>query len=317
MASTSSTTENTTEEWKLSEYPYQTDYNDHFETPIKAYEDVAPILGWLASGQNGSSSNREDTDTAPTLYDPYFCNGRTKVLLQKLGFANVIHEKRDFYADIKNAEIPDNYDVFISNPPYSDTHKERCLEFCFKQLRQGTPRKRPFLLLMPNYTASKQYFRNLLSAKGGDGRQEDVVYLVPAMQESYHYEHPEKTGKNESPFESLWFCGVGSDRVDDFKKLWDSLNISSKPVLATSLAELESMNVITLKNRPNPRQRRKKRKNLYEDDANACTDVAKPRNSKEAELLSTQANALKAAATKGNNKSKYRDKSGERNRKRF
>ena len=25
-------------------YPYRADYNDHFETPLRAYQDVAPLL---------------------------------------------------------------------------------------------------------------------------------------------------------------------------------------------------------------------------------------------------------------------------------
>lgn len=104
------------------------------------------------------------------MYDPYYCDGRTKRYLHRLGFENVFHEKRDFYKDIEKSRVP-NFDILITNPPYSDTHKEKCLEFCIKQFREHG---KFFFLLMPNYVAARSYYRLLL----GDSVQ-DVSYLIP------------------------------------------------------------------------------------------------------------------------------------------
>jgi hypothetical protein len=75
-----------------------------------------------------------------------------------LGFTNVVHERRDFYQDIDNGNVP-LHDTIVTNPPFSDQHKKRCLEFAFHQLRT---KNRPFFILMPNYVAAREYYRNLL-----------------------------------------------------------------------------------------------------------------------------------------------------------
>lgn len=129
-------------------FPYRVDYNDHFETPKIAYVDICPLLDII------SAKSRE----CHCIYDPYFCNGRTKTLLCELGFSNVVHECRDFYQDIENDTIP-HHDTFVSNPPYSDQHKEKCLEFVLEQLRA---KDRPFFILMPNYVAAREYYRKLV-----------------------------------------------------------------------------------------------------------------------------------------------------------
>jgi hypothetical protein len=78
--------------------------------------------------------------------------------LLELGFSNVVHECRDFYQDIENHTIP-HHDTFVSNPPYSDQHKEKCLEFVMEQLHT---KDRPFFILMPNYVAAREYYRKLV-----------------------------------------------------------------------------------------------------------------------------------------------------------
>jgi hypothetical protein len=129
-------------------FPYKVDYNDHFETPEIAYRDILPLLDFV------SGKSRE----LHRIYDPYFCNGRTKKLLQDLGFPNVVHECRDFYHDMTNDTVP-QHDTLVTNPPYSDQHKEKCLTFVLEQLRT---KGRPFFVLMPNYVAAREYYRTLV-----------------------------------------------------------------------------------------------------------------------------------------------------------
>lgn len=166
------------------DYPYPVDYCDHFETSLEAYQDIDPILQAVAQAL-GHRDKRE-----LKIYDPYYCQGATIGLLCGLGYSrsNIFHRKRDFYKDIENKNIPD-YDVLVTNPPYSELHKEKCLSFCENS-------NKPYLLLLPNYIATKQYF---LSSP----HVQEIHYLAPP--DRYQYQHPEGTGHAASPFFSLWF----------------------------------------------------------------------------------------------------------------
>ena len=317
--------------WNPSDFPYPVDYNDCFETPLQAYQDVQPLIDWLAAAAGPASASREGDDESGVkpahdaagghqpgsicLYDPYYCNGRTALLLREhLGYTNVIHEKRDFYADIRHQTVPP-HEILITNPPYSDTHKTKCLDFCFQRLRSSA--RTPFLLLMPAYTASKQYFRNFLLQNGvkHDADEDEVVYIIPGQE--YQYDHPENTGKEESPFASLWFCGIGRDRVQALRTFLSSNGAGGWPCrVAFSLADLNAQNVVSLQNRPNPRQRRKRRlKSVPEarkepkSGGDCGEEVSTGRSS--------SAISLEHNISHTNKKSKYRNPSGKRTKKRF
>ena len=60
--------------------------SDHAETPVNAYEDLAPFLRAVGG----------------RIYDPYYCDGGVmdRLAAWPLGFRDVINENRDFYADI-------------------------------------------------------------------------------------------------------------------------------------------------------------------------------------------------------------------------
>ena len=57
-------------------YPFATDFCDHFETPRRAYADVAPALDALVA------KPRSET----RIYDPYYCDGAVKRHLRELGY---------------------------------------------------------------------------------------------------------------------------------------------------------------------------------------------------------------------------------------
>lgn len=168
---------------------FAVDYNDHFETPTVAYEDLIPALKLVATALKKPF---EDL----VIYDPYWCQGQMVSILNNLGFVNVINRNRDFYADIKNKCIPE-YDILITNPPYSGEHKVRLIEY-LKNTRK------PFCLLLPAYTATKSYWRDF-SESITKVYSEGLVYLMPPN--SYSYCHPEGTGKDLPPFYSSWFIG--------------------------------------------------------------------------------------------------------------
>jgi len=374
-----------------SSFPFPTEYNDHFETPLKAYEDIRPLLECIleeqqqrrrhrqqsnqntvgregppastastitASISSSSSTSTSTPKSSLTLYDPYYCNGRTKALLKQLGFDNVVHEKRDFYGDIRDGTVPE-YDVLVTNPPYSDIHKSKCLGFCFEQLADRGDGGKSFFVLLPDYVAAKQYYRELLKEHGfddggaGDRRRNDappaiIFYLVP--DEPYEYDHPEGTGKSTSPFRSIWFCGTsvgigGTSRStstagDNIRSVWEHLALNrttTLPRMYTSLQELEENNVVSFqRKRPNPKQRRKrklaaleKRESSIVQDRPTTAQRAPPvpfvrpspaRRDAGADGPTTNASKQReenVSGSSGNKRSKYRDATGNRTKRRF
>mmetsp|Transcript_5319 Transcript_5319/g.8976 ORF Transcript_5319/g.8976 Transcript_5319/m.8976 type:complete len:343 (+) Transcript_5319:148-1176(+) len=244
------------ERWSSGSYPYPTDYNDHFETPQRAYEDIYPLLQYCLQKNKKSNNN--------VIYDPYFCTGTAAILMEQTFKSNkhksplptsvrIHHKKADFYEDIRQNKVP-QYDILVTNPPYSSNHKERCLEFAVNQLKRNG---RPFFLLMPNYVSTKDYFRRITQTI-------QVVFIAPSTSHPYEYNHPEGTGHEKSPFESVWFCGVSGN--EDMKALKEKfIKFHSKhtstpiPRWAESLQGLIKVGGVSGEKRKNPRQRKKMR----------------------------------------------------------
>ena len=318
-----------------SHYPYKVDYNDHFETPRRAYEDVLPVLDLISPSARSSLQNKDSKKrkrpsspsvdrTEHTLYDPYFCAGRTKTLLTSLGFPNVQHEKRDFYADIRSGAVP-TFDTLITNPPYSENHKERCIEFAVQSFRKEG---KPFLLLMPNYVALKEYWRKLTQTAVGK-EADDIVFVVPAS--PYEYDHPEGTGHDIPPFASLWFCGVGKSLVEECRRAYGGQSGGNGPRIACSVKELQAIGAVKSGNRKNAKKRRKIKQLLAQTAGSAdavgtgggksqepvsVKDSKTTKNNKK-EKTASQNPKLSTDNGKKKKKSKHRDASGVRTKKRF
>lgn len=126
-----------------NEYPYSVTDDDHCETPVEAYIDISFLLRRVAESVGKSNESLK-------IFDPYHCEGSVIARLGSIGFKNVHNEKEDFYASILNEEIPE-YDVLVTNPPYSGDHMRKLLKFCAES-------KKPWLLLLPNYVYTKEYF---------------------------------------------------------------------------------------------------------------------------------------------------------------
>jgi hypothetical protein len=220
-------------------YKFEVDYNDHFETPFAAYRDLQPFLSLVMKAATG------------VIFDPYYCQGRVREYLARLGFRNVFNENADFYATVRARRVPP-HDVLVTNPPYSGDHKQRLLEYLLQQ--QPSRKLRPFALLLPAYTATKSYWRSFVDAtETAHGDASVFLYLMPPA--SYEYDHPEGTGKDTPPFYSCWFLGGFSQDV--------SLRIESAFAASTELVVLRSVEAMVQRGfvtdkRPNPKQRRKK-----------------------------------------------------------
>lgn len=213
----------------LRRYPYATEYGDHFETPRRAYADLSPILSLLA----------RDLGTSPRdlkIYDPFYCEGNCKRHLASLGFENVVNERVDFYATVRYRTGRADFDVLVTNPPYSGDHKERIFRFACEI-------RRPWAILVPAYVAEKSYFPST----------SEPFFVVPAGAD-YVFDHPHGAGTEISPFKSLWVVHLGERTDDVFRQL-----ASSDPRLHRHLDDLVRAGTVRGTKRPNPRQRRRRR----------------------------------------------------------
>lgn len=172
-----------------------------------------------------------------------FCAGRTPRLLAKLGFPKVEHHNQDFYEVIRNNRQP-QHDVLVTNPPYSGDHKKRCLEYCKAS-------GKPWFLLVPNYVATKDYYRlAVLGPAAGAGGE--PFYVVPETK--YSFDHPEGTGHADSPFSGVWYVHCGSHTSAVFEGL--SAEKRGGVSVLRSLDELSRIGAVKTERRLNPRQRK-------------------------------------------------------------
>ena len=65
------------------------------------------------------------------LHDPYYCEGSMVAHLNALGFESVYNENEDFYERVATKTTPE-FDVLVTNPPYSGEHFKRILSLCHK-----------------------------------------------------------------------------------------------------------------------------------------------------------------------------------------
>lgn len=120
--------------------------------------------------------------------------------MAKLGFTNVYNKKEDFYKKIATNTTPD-YDVLITNPPYSQDHMEKILKFC---VNSG----KIWFMLIPNYVYCKPYY--------SIARQHIPIpcYLTPPYRYEYHSPSFLRSNLNSgqlktSPFLSFWYIQLG------------------------------------------------------------------------------------------------------------
>jgi len=93
-----------------------------------------------------------------TIYEPFFCTGKSGEIFTKFGF-DCIHKDEDFFLHYNDYE----YDIIISNPPFSIKKK------IFDMLREID---KPFIMIVPVSTMTKQFFRDKY-------KNEDVTILIP------------------------------------------------------------------------------------------------------------------------------------------
>ena len=128
---------------KTPKHSFEANEDDHCETSSAAYDDIAPLMRKIADFLGKSPKDL-------VIYDPYFCNGAVIRHLAARGFPHVYNKNEDFYRMIEESRNPD-YDILVTNPPFSGNHVERMLKFCVDS-------GKPFLCLVPNYVYTKPFY---------------------------------------------------------------------------------------------------------------------------------------------------------------
>jgi hypothetical protein len=199
-------------------FPFPTDPDDHCESPSQAYAHIQPLLLHLQSKL--SSKNKK----ALRIYDPYYCNGAVIDNLRALGFPSVYNKKEDCYHvwasassvssnnnNNKSCSYPD-FDVLITNPPYSGDHIEKLMQ----HVTSANFGDRPWFLLMPDWVHKKDYFESLTKR-----RRVQPFYLVPKKRYVYlppkDYRASKKSDvhKKSSPFNSMWYIWGGTSEDNE------------------------------------------------------------------------------------------------------
>lgn len=177
----------------LVKHAFDVDPDDHCETPPEAYDDISDALRWLATTLG------KPTAADLKIYDPYFCAGAVKRNLGSRGFPNVYNENEDFYAVAAAGKQPD-YDVLVTNPPYSDNHIEKVLQFCVGS-------KKPWFLLVPNYVYVNPYYDPIMAAA-----EVKPFFVVPRYRYQYWAPGGVRSDREQktSPFLSFWYCDLNS-----------------------------------------------------------------------------------------------------------
>ena len=127
------------------------------------------------------------------IYEPFFSSGRSKDILNGLGYKNVIHEDEDFFSKYDTYK----YDVIVSNPPFSIKKK------IFDKLKEID---KPFIMISPVSIITKQFFMNMY-------KSEDISILIPRNRMQFA-KKGEINGK--SWFDCVFVCykmGLGKELI--------------------------------------------------------------------------------------------------------
>jgi len=212
-----------------SSFPYPAEEDDHCESPLEAYQHIAPLLRKIATLMG-------KTPQTLSIYDPYYCDGSAKERLHSLGFETVYHKKEDCYKVWDTLD----FDVLLTNPPYSGDHMERMMKYV------TVKRNAVWLLLAPQFLHKKDFYTNYLRLFNIQ-----PFYLIPKKR--YVYIPPKgfrkknklsDTHKKSSPFNSMWYIYAGDqtqELITFFYKERGSRTMASCCDLARSRSALRDL----------------------------------------------------------------------------
>ena len=161
---------------------------------MEAYQDLLHVLDAI-------TAKLHKTRGTLRIYDPYFCAGGMVASLASLGFTSVHNPCEDFYRVVKENRLPD-FDVLVTNPPYSSDHPARLIEFV-KQCGK------PWALLMPNWVYMKEYYDRAIQGAIYVAPRKRYYYWTPKALKRAKHTHSGPMGERTSPFISFWYIGPG------------------------------------------------------------------------------------------------------------
>lgn len=184
-----------------TEFPFETDADDHCESPLQAYKDIVPFLNDL--------NERKSSNGEMCIYDPYFCNGAVIDNFVSLGFSRVYNRKEDCYKVWGTSSYP-SHDLLVTNPPYSGDNIEKLID----HVTSESFGNRPWMLLMPQWVHKKDYY--ISKTKGIRPfyvvPHRRYVYIPPA---SFRESKKSDVHKKSSPFVSMWFIWGGTSQQNE------------------------------------------------------------------------------------------------------
>ena len=127
------------------------------------------------------------------LWDPYYCDGGTERMLNDIEYMNVVHENVDFYGLITRGDIP-RHDALVTNPPYSEDHIRRLLDYVVNT--EIPIHERPVCLLLPNWVSRKAEYESTFVAPLTSMGFE-LLYLGPLV--PYMYAMPSSLPWRKGP----------------------------------------------------------------------------------------------------------------------
>ena len=203
-----------------------TQTSDHAETPVNAYEDLAPFMRAVGG----------------RIYDPYYCDGGVVRRLAALGFRDVVNENRDFYADVSKGTVP-SHAVLVTNPPYSGDHVDRLISHVVAA-------QKPFALLIPTYYLGRDVWRRAASQLSPP-----PFYVCPHRRYAYlppAWARDAAAARTTAPFTTAWFCWRPEGPVDFAGRVDVFRSVASVGQQYRDVTD-------SLKKRPNPKARKRQK----------------------------------------------------------
>lgn len=152
--------------------------NQDWETPLSAWREICKHIG-----------------THEVLWDPFVCEGRSRIYLQDLGYEVAPADKctdktSNGTCDCMNADVPPQVTCMITNPPFKEI--ESTVEWFIKE------EDRKWVLLVPEVIVSRQWFKEAMRT---------LNYKIVRPRNKIHYISKGKIMEG-CPFESVWImCG--------------------------------------------------------------------------------------------------------------
>jgi len=153
--------------------------SDEWQTCKESWANIAPLLGHFKKKR---------------VWMPFYYDGVCASHLRQVGFKNVYHKKRDFFALAKDKAFLSQIDVVIDNPPYTGEQMKTDVLKTLKEI------DKPFVMLLPLTVLHSKLLRDVLDTK-------HVQAIIPRRVMVRKSEAESEANAEDIPFKYLvWLC---------------------------------------------------------------------------------------------------------------